>query len=99
MNTPPTLEETALAWAKDVSKKIALLKSMDPDVCSRVMAGLTDGMALRTVPYPGGVDLPGLRPSFDAPYERGYDVGSSYAMMAQRFNREPNKAIIESHED
>jgi len=52
---------------------------MDAKQCERVMAGMVDGMALRTVGYPGNGELPGIRPAFDVDYERGYDVGESFA--------------------
>ncbi len=91
MSTEPTQAEIRLAipWARDLAKKIRQLKGMNAKQCERTLAGLVDGMALRTVAYPGnpegkkdGSNIPGIRPAFDVDYERGYDVGESFARAA-----------------
>lgn len=72
----------AVPWARDLAKKIRQLKGMSEKQCERVLCGMVDGMAFRTVEYPNNKHMPGIRPAFDVDYERGYDVGESFARAA-----------------
>lgn len=72
----------AVRICDDLTKKLRQIANMDEQSRARVLAGLVDGLAGATQPYPNGELLPPIRPAFDRPYEAGYDVAETWARIA-----------------
>jgi hypothetical protein len=74
----------------DLCKKFAQLQQMEPKTRNRILEGLIAGLCGGTQPYPdASLDLPPIRPAFDAPFEAGYDVGQTWARIAKDANNPP----------